>query len=113
VNITYYEFPLNIKIIADNRIAFATAGLTLSLPSSAHFKNNRSGAESDITKSIEGVILSANFGVGAQFKLSIFLLSFELRYSQCLTNIIDTQLNSLQKIKSNSIQLYAGLHYAL
>jgi len=113
INITYFEIPMNIKVIANNKIAFATTGLTLSIPLNATMINNRSKLEEELKENLAAVIISANFGVGAQFQIGKPLFFFELRYSQSLTNLNELAIGSIEKLKSNSMQLYLGLLFNL
>jgi len=112
VKVDYFELPLNIKVIADNKIAYLTAGLSIRIPLSAISIDNTLNTERDIKKKFESLILGANFGVGMQFELGKSILFFELRYSQSLTNLTNLDLGETTnniKIKSNSIQIYSGL----
>jgi len=112
VKVDYFDLPLNIKVIADNKITFLTAGLSIRIPLSAISTDNTLNTESDIKNRFESLILDANFGVGMQFELEKSILFIELRYSQSLTNLTNLDLgettNNL-KLKSNSIQIYSGL----
>jgi hypothetical protein len=112
VNVEYFELPLNIKVVASNKIAYLTAGLSFKFPLSAISTDNTLNTESDIKNRFESLILDANFGVGMQFELRKSILFFELRYSQSLTNLTNLDLGETTntiKLKSNSIQIYSGL----
>lgn len=114
--IDYVEIPLNVKVTANNKIAYVTAGLTFSIPLSATIINNTLGSETDINEFFETFSVSANFGVGVQFKIGKPYLFFELRYSQGLTNLsksTNEEYRIIQKLKSNSMQLYTGILFTL
>lgn len=114
--IDYVEIPLNVKVTANNKIAYVTAGLTFSIPLSATIINNTLGSETDIKEFFESFSVSANFGVGVQFKIGKPYLFFELRYSQGLTNLsksTNEEYRIIQKLKSNSMQLYTGILFTL
>jgi len=112
IKVDYFELPLNIKVIANNKIAYITAGLSIKIPLSAISTDNTLDTDRDIVKRFESFILGANFGVGLQFDLGKPKLFFELRYSQSLTNLTNIDLDEFTntlKLKSNSIQFYSGL----
>jgi hypothetical protein len=113
INTTYFEIPVNIKVFANNKIAYATTGVTIGIPLEANYVNNRTEEKNDFKEGLAKLMLSANFGVGAQFRIGKPLLFFELRYSQSLTNMNKEEIESIKKIKSNSLQLFAGIKFTL
>ena len=115
VNIQYFEFPINVKVIADNQITYVTAGLNFSYPLSGNLKNLRTDEVKDLDD-LNKLSVGANFGVGIQFHIGAPLMFIEARYSQSLTNLTDKELSediSDEKIKSNSWFLFAGLLFTL
>lgn len=116
IKIDYFEIPLNVKVMADNKITYVTAGLTFSFPLSSSLTDQTTGSETDITDSLEPLQIGANFGVGVEFNLGKPILFIEARYTQSLTNLTKEDIgeNTIKaKIKSNSWQLYAGLLFTL
>jgi hypothetical protein len=116
VNSDYFEIPVNVKVIANNKIAYVTAGISLAIPLSAIAKNNRNGREEDIVEKYEPYILLANFGVGIQFSIGQPMLFVELRYSQSLTNLTKLEIQEVEinhKLKSNVMQLNTGILFSL
>lgn len=116
IKIDYFEIPLNVKVMADNKITYVTAGLTFSFPLSSSLTDETTGSESDITDSLEPFQIGANFGVGVELNLGKPILFIEARYTQSLTNLTKEDIgeNTIRaKIKSNSWQLYAGLLFTL
>jgi len=112
----YIELPINIKILADNKTAYVTAGVSLAQLLEAKLKNQRSSEEISVEERFESLLLKANFGVGIQFSIGVPIIFFELNYSQSLTNISnDTflDLNIDSKLKSNGIRLYTGIKFKL
>lgn len=112
----YIELPINIKILADNQIAYVTAGVSLAQLLEAKLKNQRSSEEISVEERFESLLLKANFGVGIQFSIGVPIIFFEFNYSQSLTNISnDTflDLNIDSKLKSNGIRLYTGIKFKL
>ena len=108
----YVEIPINVKIVADNKITYVNAGVSLAHLLDAQAKNQRSGDEAVIEELFESYTLRANFGVGVKFSIGLPILFFELNYSQSLTNITkDTILNNEidRKLKSNGFRLYTGV----
>lgn len=108
----YIEIPVNIKIVADNDIAYVTAGLGFAYLSDARAKNQRSGEEIVIDDRLESYIIKANFGVGAKFSIGFPIIFFEIHYSQSLTNITTDSISEIDingKIKSNGLRLYSGV----
>lgn len=108
----YTEIPVNVKIVADNDIAYVTAGVGFAYLIDAEAKNQRSGEERVIEDRLESFIIKANFGVGAKFSLGLPIIFFELHYSQSLTNITTdsiTDFNITGKLKSNGLRLYTGV----
>lgn len=115
VNIQYFEFPISVKVVADNQITYVTAGLNLSYPLSADLKNLRT-EEVEELDNLNKLSIAANFGIGIQFHVGEPLMFIEARYSQSLTNLnegaLSEDLNN-KKIKSNSWFLIAGLLFTL
>lgn len=112
----YTEIPINVKIVADNDIAYVTAGVSFARLVDARAKNQRSGEEKVIEDKFESFSLRANFGAGAKFSIGIPILFFELNYSQSLTNITKDaflNINVNRKLKSNGLRLYTGIMFKL
>jgi len=112
----YFEIPVNIKVIANNKMTYVTAGISLAIPLSATAINNRTGTQEDISDSFESYVFIANFGVGIQFSIGQPLLFIEFRYSQSLTNLTKITIKEItlnNKLKSNSIQLQTGILFNL
>ena len=108
----YVEIPINVKIVADNKITYVNAGVSLAHLLDAQAKNQRSGDETVIEEFFESYTLRANFGVGVKFSIGYPILFFELNYSQTLTNITkDTILDNEidRKLKSNGFRLFTGV----
>jgi hypothetical protein len=113
---TYFEIPVNVKIIANNRMAYVTAGLSLAIPLSSIAKNNRNGNKEDIIERYETYVIHANFGVGIQFFIGRPMLFVELRYSQSLTNLTQLIIQEVEiknKLKSNGLHLQTGILFNL
>jgi hypothetical protein len=116
INVDYFELPLAVKIIADNYFTYVTAGISLNIPVSASLKDLRNEEKEDIKEDLNDWSLSANFGVGIQFHIGAPIMFVELRYSQGITNLTkDALAENLieEKIKSNSLYLFAGLLFTL
>jgi len=112
----YFEIPVNIKVIANNKMTYVTAGISLAIPLSATLQNNRTDMQEDISDSFESYVFIANFGVGIQFSIGQPMLFIELRYSQSLTNLTKIKIKEItlnNKLKSNSIQLQTGILFNL
>ena len=108
----YVEIPINVKIVADNKITYVNAGVSLAHLLDAQAKNQRSGDEAVIEELFESYTLRANFGVGVKFSIGLPIIFFELNYSQSLANItkdtiLDNEIN--RKLKSNGFRLYTGV----
>ena len=116
VKADYFDIPLNIKVISNNKMSYVTAGVSLAIPLNATVIDNRTGNEEDSLDEFEPYIIFANFGVGIQFSIGKPLLFIELLYSQSLTNLIKLNINEVDinsKLKSNSIRLYTGILFTL
>jgi hypothetical protein len=116
INTDYFELPVNIKVISNNKMSFVTAGLCLAIPLHSIILNNRLGTEQDIKDRFEPYVLNANFGIGLQFTIGKPMIFVELRYSQSLTNLTKIKINEIDinnKLKSNSIQIYIGMLFTL
>lgn len=116
INTDYFELPVNIKVISNNKMSFVTAGLCLAIPLQSIILNNRLGTEQDIKDRFEPYVLNANFGIGLQFTIGKPMIFVELRYSQSLTNLTKIKINEIDinnKLKSNSIQIYIGMLFTL
>ena len=115
-SIDYLEIPISVKVTAGNNIAYVIAGLSLNMTLAATTHENPSSTETDIIDSIEPFSVNANFGVGVQFQIGKPYLFFEFRYSQGLTNLVNSSSNEVQyleRLKSNSIQLLTGIMFNL
>jgi len=116
ISIDYLEIPISLKVTAGNNIAYVIAGLSLNMTLSAMTHENPANIETDITESIESLSLNANFGVGVQFRIGKPYLFFELRYSQGLSNLINSsssELHNISRMKSNSTELLTGIMFTL
>lgn len=116
ISVDYLEIPISVKVTADNNITYAIAGLSLNMILSAKRYENPSNTETDITNSYETFSINANFGIGVQFNIGDPLLFVELRYSQGLSNLVNSSTNEIQnlnRLKSNSIQLLTGIMFNL
>jgi hypothetical protein len=112
----YIEIPVNIKIIANNQVAYVTAGLSLAIPLSSSAKNNSNGNTQDIIDRYETYVILANFGVGIQFSIGKPMLFIELQYSQSLTNLTQLVIEEIEiknKLKSNGFHLQTGILFNL
>ena len=115
-SIDYLEIPISVKVTANNNIAYVIAGLSLNMTLAAKKYENPSNIETDIIDSFEPFSINANFGVGVQFQIGKPYLFFEFRYSQGLTNLVNSSSNEVQyleKLKTNSIQLLTGIMFNL
>ncbi len=115
ISMDYLELPLGVKVMA-GQTAYVIAGLSFNIPLSANLKNNFFNEEHDILDFIEPLSLSANFGVGIQFEIGKPILFFELRYSQGLSNLlVDSidRLSDINRLKSNNLQIFAGVLFTL
>jgi len=116
VNSTYFEIPVNVKVISNNEISYVTAGFSLGILVNTTARNNRTGNEENIEARFESYVWNASFGVGVQFFIGKPMLFVELRYSQSLTNLTSLKISEISinnKLKSNSIQLQTGLLFTL
>ena len=112
----YIEIPVNVKIIANNKMAYVTAGISIAFPLTSTAKNNRTGNEQDIIERYETYVILANFGVGIQFSIGEPILFVELRYSQSLTNLTQLVIQEVEiknKLKSNGFHLQTGILFNL
>ena len=112
----YFELPFNVKIIADNKISYVTAGMVIAVPLASKVRNNRTGTEIDFKDYLESFLVNASFGVGIQFKIGKPLIFIELLYMQSLSNLTKRQVENLEfdnKIKLNGFQLNTGLLFRL
>lgn len=112
----YFEIPINVKVIANNKIAYVTAGLNISFLLNSTLTDQSNGSETDVKDSLEPVNLAANFGIGAQFRIGLPVMFIEARYTQSITNITKQGISKSpidEKVKSNSWQLFAGLLFEL
>lgn len=112
----YAEIPINVKIVADNEIAYVLAGVSFARLVDSRAKNQRSNEEIVIENDFESFIIRANFGVGAKFSIGLPIIFFELNYSQSLTNITNDSfldINIDSKLKSNGLRLYTGIMFKL
>lgn len=116
INFDNIEFPINVKVIADNQMSYVTAGILFAIPVDAMAVNNTTGNEILIEERLASYVWKANFGVGIQFHIGRPLMFIDLSYTQSLTNLTESEIEEINlktKIKSSSIQLNVGILFTL
>jgi hypothetical protein len=116
VKSTYFEIPMNIKVISDNKISYVKAGISLGVHLQTEAQNNRTGNKIDTEDRFIDYVWYANFGVGIQFSVGKPMMTIELHYTQSLTNLTSLKIKEISlnnKLKSNGLRLHAGLLFTL
>ena len=115
ININYFSVPILAKVYGANNLLYVSGGFDIGYKLDASFKRVGSGTEKDISDSFNDFDIAAIIGVGAQFKISLFYIFIEGRYSQGLGNISSPEEGEPEELnpsfRTTSLQLYAGLTF--
>jgi len=115
ININYFSVPVLAKVYGGNNIMYVSGGFDIGYKLDATFKRIGSGTKTDISNSFDKFDIAAIIGVGAQFKIGLFYIFIEGRYSQGLGNIsspVEGEPKELNpSFRTTSLQLFAGLTY--
>ena len=112
----YLEFPVNVKVIANNYFSYVKAGISSAFPLSSQLKNVGTEKKYDLKDYLGEINIAANFSAGIQFHIGAPVMIVQIRYSQSLTNLgkKDVPENFIgDKVKSNSWLLFTGLLFTL
>jgi hypothetical protein len=119
VKLDYYSLPVMLKVISGNGKTYVSSGLDFGILSQAELSNlNKDEPAQDIKSLIQDFDVAVNFGVGVMLPLGSPLLTFELRYSQSLTNLSKAGENPEssalpERFRSSGLQLMTGLLWPL
>ena len=112
VNLTYFSFPLMVNVISGNGKTYVSGGVEFSIP--IRGKKSIGNTISDIEGGLRSYDVALNFGFGVRIPVNSSHLIFELRYSQGLVNIIESEvLDFTPRLKNSSLQLYSGYLFVL
>jgi hypothetical protein len=115
ININYFSIPILMKVYGGNNLLYISGGFDIGYKLDATFKRITPDEEKDISDSFNDFDIAAVFGVGAQFKIGLFYIFIEGRYSQGLGNIsspVEGEPEELNpSFRTTSLQLFAGLTY--
>jgi hypothetical protein len=115
ININYFSIPILAKVYGGNNMLYVSGGFDIGYKLDASFKRIGSGTEKNISDSFDDFDIAAIIGVGAQFKISLFYIFIEGRYSQGLGNIsspVEGEPEELNpSFRTAGLQLYVGLTY--
>ena len=110
IELDYLSVPLLVRVIADNGIAYVVGGLEFGFLLSAEWKAEGEPTV-DISESIRSVDVAADLGVGILPRLGRVRGMVELRYSQSLRNVTETDPESefVPRVKYSGLQLWFGV----
>jgi hypothetical protein len=115
ININYFSIPILMKVYGGNNLLYISGGFDIGYKLDATFKRITPDEEKDISDSFNDFDIAAVFGVGAQFKIGLFYIFIEGRYSQGLGNISSPKAGEPEELnpsfRTTSLQLFAGLTY--
>ena len=115
ININYFSVPILAKVYGGNNLLYVSGGFDIGYKLDVTFKRIGSNTEKDISDSFDDFGIAAIIGVGAQFKIGLFYIFIEGRYSQGLGNISSPKEGEPEELnpsfRTTGLQLYAGLTY--
>lgn len=107
-------FPVEMKIISDNKRFQFTGGLELVFP--LHFYGETEKDQVELKEDLNEVGVDVLFGIGYRIPINKNLLILDLSYSQGLLNIaenLDQNNSYLPRVKTSSIRLTAAWNITL
>lgn len=119
VKLDYYSLPVMLKVVSGNGKTYVSSGLDFGILSQAELSNlNKDEPTQDIKKLFKDFDVALNFGFGVMLPLGSPLLTLELRYSQSLANLSNSEENPQasalpERFRSSGLQLLAGLLWPL
>ena len=115
ININYFSIPVLAKVYGGSRTMYVSGGFDIGFKLNATFKRITPDKEKEVSDSFKNFDIAAIIGVGAQFKIGLFYIFIEGRYSQGLGNISNPQTEEPEELnpsfRTTSLQLFAGLTY--
>ena len=113
ININYFSVPVLLKVYGGNNLLYVSGGFDFGFKLDATFRRIPTGEEKDISDSFTDFDIAAIIGVGAQFKISLFYIFIEGRYSQGLGNISSPKEGEPEELnhsfRTTGLQLYTGV----
>ncbi len=111
----YVTIPLMIKVKA-TKVVYVTAGLDFNFLQSANIEQVNFEKTDNVEEFVKSTDVSANFGVGLTFEISVFNMFIEGRYSQGLTNASafpeDSDTDIPLEFKNTGMQILFGVLYS-
>jgi len=115
IKINYFSIPILMKVYGGNNMLYVSGGFDIGYKLDATFRRIGTDIEKDISDSFDDFDIAAIIGVGAQFKIGLFYIFIEGRYSQGLGNISSPQAGEPEELnpsfRTTGLQLFAGLTY--
>jgi len=111
VNLDYVSIPVLAKIMANNRRTYVTGGLDLGFLIKATLTEPGQGDGADIGDLFRTTDLSATLGFGVNFPVGKPTINAEIRYTQSILNIAESEQNNLGlpvRFRSSGFQLLVG-----
>ena len=116
INIDYFSVPLIMKVYGGTNIMYVLGGVSLGIKLNATYKEITSDKKINVDDSFNDINVAAIVGVGAQFRVGLFYVFVEGRYSQGLINIRNKNPGEPEELdlsfRTIGLQLFAGLTYS-
>ena len=115
----YFNVMAMVKILPDGGFTFVSGGLGFGFLGGAQLTDINTGAKTADVKSVfTGFDLSAAIGFGIMVHAGSSLLTFELRYDQSITNIVNPDQDPLStgmpaRARSTGLHLFAAYLFSL
>jgi hypothetical protein len=114
VRFNYLALPLMVKVSTRNARWFVSSGLDFGYLLDSQFKT--SDQETEIDSLMNDFDLAVNLGVGVLVKMKRPQVFIELRYSQSLTDVINSNVTLddvplAPRIKNNGLLLLGGIYF--
>lgn len=110
VKLTYFSFPVLVKVFTWNPRWYVSGGLEASYLIES--KYHTTSGDQEITSGLYDLDLAINFGVGFLMKMGPPKFFMELRYCQSFTNLVKEDFNSeflKPRLKNNGFLLLLGV----
>ena len=116
IAINYFSIPILAKVYAGNEIIYVSGGFDIGFKLDATLERIGSDAEKEVTDAFKNFNIAAIVGLGAQFRLGLFHIFVEGRYSQGLGNISNPDPDDPKEInpsfRTSGLQFFAGITYS-
>lgn len=116
IRVDYLSVPVLFKAMTRGGRFYVSGGMELGFPIKAEYET--SSGKTEIDEDLAGLDLAADFAIGYHIPMGRPVMLLELRYTQSIGNIVDTQSAGREvrlqpRIKNSGTQFYIGMLYRL